>query len=667
MRLACAGAVDVTGQRELVPSLFQRGVFLALCLFSGLLPESVSASTPSQILGPDLPYRFIAEGGEPLSFQESRERLQEVGQHQRDIFSAGYTDEVYWLNFHIPQQAFLTGEQWLQVAPSYLDHVRLYYREVGSNKAWQRGEFGDLSPMPRGDLDYRFGVLRLKQPEAGKGYEFIVRLQSTSATLLYATLWEPREFVEASTAADSFWGFYFGLAVLCTVFSVCLAMVFGDRLLWSICSFSISYLLVACVQGYIDWLIPSGGFFLQHYLTSVSVLLSYPALIWLAAESLRLRELLPPVYRLVTKTALVLTLFVVSIPLGLFGQAVTIQGGVYICIALTLCVSAAYVLWVERFRVSTVILAASPLFLMAVSAIALGSVFGLINFDADLYLVWQYMLVINMLLAMGISIARIIRRRREQAESEQLALELEIEREARFNQRQFMGMVSHEFRTPLAVISASLENLICLENEENEENDSRLSRYDKIRKATDRLVHLTDNCLADARLAANNLYLDPKPADLIDVVHSAAALVHLSSAHQLKLTVDGQPIESNKERGWTEMVDSALVRIALSNIIDNAVKYSPEGCVHVDCSRREGKPTILVSDEGSGVSREDATLIFERYRRGSHSKRGAGLGLYIARHIARTHGGDLRLVGTGAQGSCFELTFSPRGGGGLDQ
>jgi signal transduction histidine kinase len=82
-------------------------------------------------------------------------------------------------------------------------------------------------------------------------------------------------------------------------------------------------------------------------------------------------------------------------------------------------------------------------------------------------------------------------------------LELRIEREASFNQRQFMGMVAHEFRTPLAVIMAGLDNLRC-----SHEFIMHQIRLDRMYRAATRLVQLTDNCLAEARLSSGSLYVE---------------------------------------------------------------------------------------------------------------------------------------------------------------
>jgi len=98
----------------------------------------------------------------------------------------------------------------------------------------------------------------------------------------------------------------------------------------------------------------------------------------------------------------------------------------------------------------------------------------------------------------------------------------------------------------------------------------------------------------------------------------------------------------------------------LTNLIENAVKYSPEGApVQVTAGAVNGSVCVEVKDSGGGIAREDQALIFERFGRvrGTSSKPGTGLGLYIARAIAEAHGGTLEVSSVVGQGSTFTLAL----------
>lgn len=623
-----------------------------LLLLAWLIPAS-SLADPLK-LGKDIPYSALADPMGQFSLAQALEKLSDQSLDQHSTFSRGYAGGAFWLRFELPETAFAGADLWMEVGPNFLDDLKIFARPIGRDEPWLSRRAGDMA-LGQADLNYRKPVFILAPPVSdAKGYEVIVRVQTSSATIVQANLWRPAEFLGHATRSTSFWSFYFGLAAMSTTLALVLAIVIGGTLLWSAVAFSTTFLLVAAIQGYISWLLPPFGAELQHYLTGILTLSSYSTLLWLSAETAYLRRLLPRTHKLlITLSAMVLSL-VVLIPLEQYGLAIRIQSYLFLLGAVVYICAVAYKWWHSNFNLTTLLLCATPLVCILGGLFALFSLLGLVQFNSEIYVVWQYVLITLVLLVTATAVFRVREQKLKEMEKSQLASELKAERDASFHQRQFMGMVSHEFRTPLAVISGALENLLHIEGGVN---SARTGRYDKIRRATDRLVLLTDNCLADARLAAANLYLDPKPTKLIDLVRSSAELVELSNTHQLDLTIDNKQISGSEGEDWVVVADTALIRIALSNIIDNAVKHSGGGRIHIDCSMQGELVAIRICDQGDGI--DDPSWIFDRYRRGHHARRGAGLGLFVSRQVSRAHGGDLKLASTGSQGSCFELTFKP--------
>src|SRR5690606_6526462 len=107
-----------------------------------------------------------------------------------------------------------------------------------------------------------------------------VRIQSSSAILLDGSLWTPEAFLKEAARDTAFWSFYFGLAALSTALAVFAAFFLRRPLAWALCAFSLTYWLVACIQGYVDWLFGSSAFHWQHYLTGMLTLLAYTSLLW---------------------------------------------------------------------------------------------------------------------------------------------------------------------------------------------------------------------------------------------------------------------------------------------------------------------------------------------------------------------------------------------------
>lgn len=608
-------------------------------------------------LGKDIPLSWYEDPTGQMSISGFQNLPARALQRQVRTHSLGYTRSALWVHFSLPSARFGNDSLWLQLGPNFLDHLTVYYRPAGS-KTWVTRVAGDVSEHPSGDLYYRFPVFVLPRPPGGESLEVVVRVRSTSAVLLDASVWTPPAYLAHATATSAFWGFYFGLATLTTLLALLAAVRLRRRLAWAVCAFSLAYGLVACIQGYVGWLPFADAHLWQHYLTSVFTLLAYTCLLWVTTEALRLRDWRPRLYRLMLTTIGLSLLLLLSIPLDRYGQAIEIQGVVCVATALVL----AFVGW-RRWRneeggIMTLVLGLMPLLYVLSAILALLSLFGFIPYEPAIYGAWQYVVMVNMLTVLGWVVFVIRQEARELQEKQVLAQALEREREASFHQRQFIAVVSHEFRTPLAVIANALENLQLPSLNETQ----RRRRYRNMRRAADRLVQLTDNCLADSRLEAGGLLLQRGPVDLLSLIRSAADVVDRSEAHRWRLQLNGEPLGALDYRSLTIFADAAMLRIALSNLLDNAVKYSSSGTVDINVAIEGNDLRVSVRDHGWGIDPDAASLVFERYRRGPETVNaagtaGTGLGLYVARQIVRAHGGELGLAWSSAQGSCFEITL----------
>lgn len=626
-----------------------------------LLP-SVSQGTVLTI-GPDIPYLYVEDPEGHMTLEQflalPRQALEEANRSR----SWGYTRSTYWVRFELPAALFHAQERWLELGPNFVDHITLYHRLQGSADPWTRRESGDLAPYESRDLDYRFPVFKLAEITDGSaGHEVVIRLRSTSALLLDATLWEPEAFTEQALGNSLFWSFYLSLAAISSALALLLALVLRNRMFWSVCAFSLSYLLVACIQGYLGWLWGTPGLHLQHYLTSILVLYNFACLVWMCTEVFNLERYLPRLYRLMIGVALLIAALLLGIPLDLYGEAVRLQVLISLASSPVLVGCALYLRWRNCISWLEMLVGLGPLLYVLAGVIAALIMNGLIDHDPRLYALWEYLLMGNMLLVLAVAILRVRDEQRRARKARQEARDWRVERAASFHQRQFIGMVSHEFRTPLAVISAALENLSLLSTPE----DPRHGRYEKIKRATTRLMTLTDNCLADARLSSSTLYLDKRRTDLLTLLHDAASVVVISDQHRLRVRVNGEVVDpaADPRPELALLADGGLLSVALSNLLDNAVKYSRGGLISVDIQFSGGDCRLQISDQGPGIAPELAEQVFDRYRRAAvpgREIRGCGLGLHVARQIARAHQGDLRLMDTQGAGSCFLLSLPCQG------
>ncbi|MDP8924567.1 MAG: ATP-binding protein [Chloroflexota bacterium] len=203
-------------------------------------------------------------------------------------------------------------------------------------------------------------------------------------------------------------------------------------------------------------------------------------------------------------------------------------------------------------------------------------------------------------------------------------------------QRQFTADASHELRTPLAMLRGQIELALDRPRSAEEYEATLVSLGDDVR----RMEGLLGDLLTLARADAGRLPLVPEPLDLADLATDvAAAMEPLASARGVRLTRSGGgalPIVADQTR---------LTQL-LVNLLDNAVKYTPDGgTVTVSTGRDAGQAILSVADTGIGVAPEHLPHLFERFYRAdaarARAEGGAGLGLSISRWIAEAHGGRI--------------------------
>ncbi len=217
---------------------------------------------------------------------------------------------------------------------------------------------------------------------------------------------------------------------------------------------------------------------------------------------------------------------------------------------------------------------------------------------------------------------------------------------------QFISTVSHELRTPLTGMIEGLA--IVLDEVVGPINKEQKKFLGIAKRNTDRLNDLINDVLDFQRLGVGNTKLDIQSHDIKEVLSEVQETMTLfAKKHAVKLSFDSADNLSNAE------IDRAKVIQVLTNLVSNAVKFTPEGGrVSVDNQRRDADWLISVSDTGMGIPKEALPKIFERFyrvkRRGKHIK-GTGLGLAIVHKIVMLHGGTIEVESQVDQGTTFTV------------
>ena len=217
------------------------------------------------------------------------------------------------------------------------------------------------------------------------------------------------------------------------------------------------------------------------------------------------------------------------------------------------------------------------------------------------------------------------------------------------SQKQFVSDASHELRTPIAVIQGYINMLQRWGKDDQEILEEGISA---ISQETASMKELVESLLFLARHDKKTLMLEMEVFDPLEVMSELNREAKmLSTAHEFAL----EPAENALING-----DKGMIKQLMRVLVDNAIKYTPEGGKITLGMRNEGKQCVLsVTDTGTGIAAEELTRVFDRFYRCDSARKaqsgGHGLGLSIARIIAVAHGGKIRVRSKVGVGTTFSV------------
>jgi two-component system, OmpR family, sensor kinase len=231
------------------------------------------------------------------------------------------------------------------------------------------------------------------------------------------------------------------------------------------------------------------------------------------------------------------------------------------------------------------------------------------------------------------------------------------ERRLTLLQRNFVSMASHEFRTPLAIIDAHAQRLIAMKISIGPEELAE--RAGKARRAVRRITHLMDNLVSASRVAEGeiDLYFHPASMDL------TALLREVCQLHR-EIAPRAQILESVATAPLVICGDANLLFQVFSNLLANAIKYSPGGeGVKVSLVVENSQVAVCVQDHGIGIPAAECRRIFECYYRATNVADivGTGIGLYFVNMVVGLHDGEVGVESTEGEGSRFTVRLPLQG------
>lgn len=234
--------------------------------------------------------------------------------------------------------------------------------------------------------------------------------------------------------------------------------------------------------------------------------------------------------------------------------------------------------------------------------------------------------------------------------------EAALEREVAIRE-EVLSIVSHDLRNPLGVISAAADLLLDLPLD----RDQRRTQAEIISRTTDRMGRLIQDLLDVSRIEEGALVVRPSAEEPGALVEEVVTLFG-GQAEEAGVTLEGD-VDADLPRA---RADRDRIIQALSNLVSNALKFTPEGGrVRVGAHRAgPGEVALTVSDTGRGIAPDALERLFDRFWQADrHDRSGAGLGLAIVRGIAEAHGGRVEVASELGQGSTFTVVLPAAGGG----
>ena len=234
-------------------------------------------------------------------------------------------------------------------------------------------------------------------------------------------------------------------------------------------------------------------------------------------------------------------------------------------------------------------------------------------------------------------------------ESAQAAMQIEKEQ----LRADLLRSISHDLRTPLTSLSGNASNLLSNENEFSQE--TRMQIYGDIYDDSMWLIKLVENLLSVTRIEDGRMDLRMS-AELMDEV-IAEAMRHTDRNRA------GRKIEvSSDEEFILGKMDARLIVQVVINLVDNVVKYTPEGAqIRIHTGKKDGMVVVSVSDTGPGIPDEQTSKVIDMFYTGTNraadGRRSLGLGLGLCRSIIRAHGGEIWVSDNKPQGAVFTFTL----------
>lgn len=563
---------------------------------------------------------------------------------------AGHTEKVFWYRTQLIRRQGSALLWVLAMGLPSIDHVDVFMPNSADPVGGEMTEYrtGDFIPYSQRPIRSRLLGVPLDL-EDGKLTTIYIRVQSVSAISFFASVQKAETFMAADLVSSIWLSIYQGAMLIVILFYGFLGIMLID---WVILAYLVyvtnAFFFYLFYNGLAVIVFPDMPGWLINLLTGGTAQFGATAVVFMWDKILNLKQNFPRAHRIFmvfcAANAMVVPLSATHYFMYVNAPAVSIT------MAITfICLIQVFIL-MKRERDNVMYRYYFVAFLVAncgavISQLAL---YGMLPTVALTKFIFQLAIAFHVIV-LGLGLAHRVRHMQiGRIKAEQ---EVRYARAHAEEQRSFLAMLSHEFRTPLASIDSAAQ---LIESREGALAPPSLERLSRIRAVSRRLCELVDLFLSSEALDQGALALNPEVVELRAFLEEVLGQVRAddpTAPVSLAADVDRVPVR----------LDPQFMSIALTNLVVNALRYSPDGApVTVEGSVGASGLRISVSDRGFGMTSAEVERIGAMYFRAasSHGTKGVGIGLYITKKIVVAHGGSLEVASEPDRGTTFTIRLA---------
>lgn len=605
-------------------------VLLFATLSANATQLALSAQTNKVDLTPHL--TFLRDPGGNLTLDDvAAATLRSSFINKNGDFNFAVTTDAIWLRLDVQRSPLAPAEWWLELAPAYIGEVTLYQingENVGNGT--RASSAGTRLPLSSREFKVRHSTFKIELTN-DEPQTIYLRLRSNAQLNVRGYLWKPAIYAEESASENLLLGIYYG------AFSVIVALC---ALRWRINRNPLDFwwLLYLTAEGFVVFRmngLASRYFFPESTWLSATVgTISLSVMVWAGARfGIHAFSLTKNRNQLAYHAAVWtghLALFI-----G-FARLLDLEPASTICmfiLSFLLCVLNCICSWrfLKSGEPSAKFYFSGIAFMSACVTLVLARNFGIVHAYQFIDYIWQSNLMVH---AGLVSFGMLLMHRERSHERRQVdAYKASAETNLKSSelQKRIVALVSHEFRNSLSMLSVSMHAI----NKRNDLPIEVIERHKNIVLVHHQMRKVIDNFLLEERIQNADIKISYRCTEISALIQEVISLARLHGKDHIISSEFG----NSPELLW---LDEGILRLILTNLLDNAVKYSAAGSkVRLAGRYDNGMLHMSVSDNGIGMTAESLSLLFKPHFKADMASEGIGIGLYIVKMMLHVHDGDL--------------------------